>query len=274
MKVARYLVLFALSGGLASASLRYREEQDLRLRNANLRQTLSDIQRLRQTNDGLTKLSIDPEELKRLRGEQRELMRLRAEVGELRRTACLTLPDFQNRIQTTLAEAEAAAKKADLIQARRAAKEQSAAVQNTLNGLIWTVRQVAEPNAQPPFENGATLPTSFEQLEAKLAQLPEDLRAVHARRLSSTNQFGISAQSFEFMPQDRTVTTRDGWVLLLRERSPRSLPDGGWVRAYGFVNGDVEQVFSKDGQFTKWEREHSASRNPPEHSAERATFER
>ena len=78
MKVARYLVLFALSSGLSWAALRYREEQDLRMQNANLRQTLSDIQRLRQTNDRLTKLSIDPEELKRLRGEQRELMRLRA----------------------------------------------------------------------------------------------------------------------------------------------------------------------------------------------------
>ncbi len=87
MKVARYLVLFALSVGLASASLRYREEQDLRLRNANLCQTLSDIQRLRQANQRLAKLSIDPEELKRLGREKSELMRLRAEVGELMRTA-------------------------------------------------------------------------------------------------------------------------------------------------------------------------------------------
>ena len=271
---ARYLLFLALSGGLAWAALRYREAQNLRLQNEKLRQTLSDIQRLREANDRLAKVSVDPEELQQLLGEQGELMRLRADVGQLRRTEGLTVPELENRIQTTLAEAEAAAKKADLIQARRAAKERSAAVQNTLNGLIWTVRQVAEPNAQPPFENGATLPTSFEQLQAKLAQLPEDLRAVHARRLSSTNQFGISAQSFEFMPQDRILTTRDGSVLLRRERTPRSLPDGGWVRAYGFVNGDVEQAFSKDGQFTKWEREHSAGRNPPEHSAEGATFER
>ena len=152
--------------------------------------------------------------------------------------------------------------------------EQAAYHQEQDKQIHVAVRQVAEPNAQPPFENGATLPTSFEQLEAKLAQLPENLRAVHARRLSLTNQFGIPAQSSVFMPQDRILTTRDGSVLLLRERTPRSLPDGGWVRAYGFVNGDVEQAFSKDGQFTKWEREHSAGRNPPEHSAERATFER
>ena len=268
MKVARYLVLFALSGGLASASLRYREEQDLRLRNANLRQTLSDIQRLRQANERLAKLSIDPEELKRLGREKSELMRLRAEVGELMRTAGLTVPDLQNQIQTTLGEAEAAARKADLIQARRAAKEQSAAVQNTLNGLIWTVRQVADPNAQPPFENGATLPTSFERLESMLAQLPENLRAVQARRLTSTNQFGISARSFEFLPQDRIVTTKEGSVMLLRERTPRPSPEGGWVRAYGFVDGDVKEAFSKDGHFDEWEREHSSRRNAPEDSAQ------
>jgi len=274
MKVVSYLIFLALAAGLCWAALRYREEQALRLQNANLRQALSEVRGLREANDRLAKLSIDPEELQRLGGEQSELLRLRAQVGELRRTAGLDVPELENRVRKTLAEAETAAKQADVIQARRAAKEQSAAVQNTLNGLIWTVRQVAEPNAQPPFENGATLPTSFEQLQAKLAQLPEDLRAVHARRLSSTNQFGISAQSFEFMPQDRILTTRDGSVLLRRERTPRSLPDGGWVRAYGFVNGDVEQAFSKDGQFTKWEREHSAGRNPPEHSAEGATFER
>src|SRR5438094_433428 len=158
MKVARYLVLFALSGGLASASLRYREEQDLRLRNANLRQTLSDIQRLRQANERLAKLSIDPEELKRLGREKSELMRL---------------------------------------------------------------------------------------------------RAVQARRLTSTNQFGISARSFEFLPQDRIVTTKEGSVMLLRERTPRPSPEGGWVRAYGFVDGDVKEAFSKDGHFDEWEREHS-----------------
>ena len=266
MKVARYLVLLALSGGLSWAALCYREEQALRLQNANLRQTQSDVRHLREANDRLAKLSIDPEELQRLRGEQSELMRLRAQVAELRRTAGLDVSELENRVRTTLTEAETAAMQADLIQARRAAKEQSAAVQNTLNGLIWTVRQVADPNVQPPFKSGVALPTSFAQLESMLAQLPENLRAVQAHRLSSTNQFGISARSFEFLPQDRIVTTKEGSVLLLRERTPRPWPDGGWVRVYGSVDGNVKEVFSKDGHFEEWEREHSSRRNTPEDS--------
>src|SRR5437773_4259121 len=129
MKFAHYLVLLAVCGGLSWAALRHREAQALWLQNANLRQTLMDIRRLREANERLAKLSIVPEELQRLRAEQSELMRLRAEVGELRRTAGLTIPELQSRIQTTLAEAGATAKQADLIRARRAAKEQSAAVQ-------------------------------------------------------------------------------------------------------------------------------------------------
>jgi hypothetical protein len=130
-----------------------------------------------------------------------------------------------------------------------------------LNGLICTVRQVAEPNAQPLFQNGTTLASSFEQLESMLAQLPEDLRASLARGLNWTNEFGLSAQSFEFLPQDRIVTSKDGSVMLLRERTPRPSPDGGWVRAYGFVDGDVKEAFSKDGHFDEWEREHSPRMN-------------
>src|SRR5882724_7137604 len=117
MKFTRYLVLFAMCGGLSWAALRHREAQALRLQNANLRHTLRDIQRLREANDRLAKLSMDSEELQRLRSEKSELMRLRAQLAELRRTAGLTVPELENRIQTTLAEAEAAAKKADLIQA-------------------------------------------------------------------------------------------------------------------------------------------------------------
>lgn len=254
MRVVLYLVLLALAGGVALGGFRHREARALRRQNANLRQSVSDVHRLREENDRLAKLSIGPEELQRLRAEQSEIMRLRAEVGELRRTAGTTVPELQTRIQSTLAEAETASKNAVLIQARREAKERSKQTVNTLYHLVSVVRELGSLT-------GGQLPNSFEQLESMLTQLPEGhhLRIHTPAMLNSTDRFGISPGSFEFVPQQRPSTTKDGSVLLLRERTPRPSPDGGWVRAYGFADG-VEEAFSRDGNFNEWEREQALSR--------------
>jgi hypothetical protein len=156
---------------------------------------------------------------------------------------------LEEQIQQTLADAEATAKKAELMRARDQAGERSGETQGLLYQLLVVVQQTAR-------EGGGPLAGSFQQLDLALSRLPENspTRIHGPEMLNHTNRFGLSARDFEFLPQTRPVTAQDEAVLLLREREPRPHPDGGWLRAYGFANGLTQEAFSEDGNFDTWER--------------------
>jgi hypothetical protein len=64
---------------------------------------------------------------------------------------------------------------------------------------------------------------------------------------------------FEFIPHPTPPAKDDPPTLLLRERQPRSVPDGGWVRAYGTTQGKVLERTSTNGDFLSLEREWAVS---------------
>lgn len=65
--------------------------------------------------------------------------------------------------------------------------------------------------------------------------------------------FSASARSFEFMRFDRPLNTKNPPVPFIREITPRRLPDGSCARDYGFTDGRVEELVSRDGDFSGWE---------------------
>jgi hypothetical protein len=251
MKSLLTLVVVVLVAGMALGLFRHSKARDLRERNEGLRGILTELQSLRADNDRLRGYSADHEELKRMRSEQNELLRLRAGVTALRGSANATIPELQQRIQQTLAEAGSAAKMTELLQAREQAAEQREETHGMLSQILMLLHITSR-------ETGGPLPGSFQQLEMTLSRLPADsrIRVRGPGMLNHTNRFGLSVRDFEFLPQTRPIRAEDedASVLLLRERTPRPHPDGGWVRAYGFANSKTEEAFSEDGNFAEWER--------------------
>ena len=69
--------------------------------------------------------------------------------------------------------------------------------------------------------------------------------------LSPASQESIKPADFELLPVAATYrhdpAGKPPHLIILRERKPRPLPDGGWMRAYGFLDGSVDVATSPDG---------------------------
>lgn len=250
MRSFKIVIIMALLGGLALGWIGHQEHRELQRQNAGLREKLAEMDRLRAENDVLGKISFDPAQLEQLRSERNELMRLRSEVGELRRTAGVSEAELQKRLETTLAHAKSDQQAGDLIQARYDSKQQSKEIRGELGAFHSWFRLAAR------FNDGQ-LPDSIAQLRSILAGVPEGdrYRRVVEHILSSTNELSEWSQTFEFVPRAQPLTGADKPALFLRERKPRSAPDGGWLRAYTFVDGKPVEALSPDGNFEVWERQ-------------------
>ena len=78
----------------------------------------------------------------------------------------------------------------------------------------------------------------------------------------STNNYpnNIATGAFEFVNVG-TLTYDNPTMIMFREKQPRQMPDGGWERAYGLVDGSVHNAYSPDGNFDVYEK--SNSPQPP-----------
>lgn len=208
-------------------------------------------------SDGLI---ADPAELAALRASWTDLMKLRAEIGALRQASKLDLPSLQHELEATLEKTKAEQDRRDNLMAQRAAKQQAALTRNCLDSLLNALRFVAKSNA-------GKLPASFQQFDQLLSALPEPTRQNISSILSQSHQlppaeaeltgtnFNVSTDSFEFVPSARPLTAANPPALLLREKSPRQLPDGSWTRFYGLSNGKITEATSADGDFARWEQQ-------------------
>lgn len=248
-----------LSGAFGFGWMRHHEVVALRRQNAELRQSITEIQEYKADSAHLAPATIDTNELNRLRAERSELMKLRSEVGQLRQIAKVEVPRVQEQVETLVAQANQTQKRGPELLAQRAAQQQSALTRDCLAGLTSALRAAAK-------RNGGRFPNSFAETEMMFNTAAQERRYL-AYVLSNMHYlppweakltgipFSVSARSFEFIPSGRPRTTNAPPMLLLREVTPRRLPDGRMARYYGFTDGQVKESISRDGDFSEWEQD-------------------
>ncbi len=204
-------------------------------------------------------LAEDPGELERLRGARHELMKLRGEIGELRARAVAasgtgTVAELQQ-------QAVAARAKADLLKARLEAKDSSERSRQAVSMACSLVQAVAQ-------QQEGRVPANWNELRAALDRpwKPEEepRRGMILHLWESMRTGAIPPESLELLPVgerfDPAHRNAVGAILVLRERQPRALPDGGWARTYAFLSGETEEAQSRNGDFDAWERQAIAER--------------
>lgn len=88
-------------------------------------------------------------------------------------------------------------------------------------------------------------------------ELPEDLAVMESQGAASIPQ-GTAGQ-FEWVRRDRIPEEARSYTLVAREKSPRQLSDGAWVRIYLIANGGVALAGpSPTEDWPGWERLHEA----------------
>jgi len=220
---------------------RQRRLVELQQQNAALQKPLAELECLKPRPQPAADEPIDTNELQRLRGETDALMKLRAEIGRLHQVQRLVVPELQQQVTSTLAQAEAANKTGEDLTAWREAELKSRDINGQLSSLVGQIRTYAA-------QHGGRLPRSGSELESLASLRLPDLQAM----LHESNQRLL--QIFEFMPQERELTTNDPVELLVREIKPRPLPDGSWARYYVGSGGSADQVVSKSGDFADYEK--------------------
>ena len=242
---------------------RHHQIVELRRQNAELRVSADEILRYKSESAELDRTAVDTNELKQFRAERLELMNLRSEIGRLRQAAKVELPKIKQEVESTVAQTAQVQQRASDLRAERAAKQSSRLTAGHLSSLVDCLRIVARAN-------GGRFPGSFAEAEAMSSAVPRKIEREHVRHIFSwTNHsrpteteltgisFSVSARSFEFMPFDRLLNTKDPPLPFLREITPRQLPNGCFARYYGFTDGRVEEAIPRDGNFSDWEREQS-----------------
>jgi RNA polymerase sigma factor (sigma-70 family) len=173
--------------------------------------------------------AIDPNELARLRAEHDELLKLRGEFGLLasqyagatQRLARAALPR-----PAAIAPARAAAvQQVDV----KAATEESMPVIQLMKQLGLACRIFAN-------DNNTLYPTNFSQLTNQV--LPP----------------GETLDMYEFLPHAASLDVRQPGLILLRERAPRQVSSGGFVRIYTMADGSVQTITSVEGNFDSFEQ--------------------
>lgn len=246
----------------------HRARASLRAEVEALRAQAAAAEDLAAQNEALSRLSIDTNEWARLKESRVELLRLRGEIADLRQRARLTPESVADRIAEVETQTVEAQRSAESIRARIAAEDLSIKVRDRLNGIAALLREAAK-------RGDGKFPTSWDTVRQRLElpaplnpNRPFDPQLADQRREGLLNWFDQMAQGeikqtdFEILPVPEQFNSGNSQLsaflsptLVLRERNPRQLPDGGWARAYGFLSGEVREAISPDGNFTAWERE-------------------
>jgi hypothetical protein len=221
-----------------------------------------------EASNATNNVEPDAAELERLRAEHRELLRLRGEMSALRARGALSRENLEEKIREGRAETESAQRETELVLARQQAARVSKERMSTLSSYVSWATLGARLS-------GGTIPRSWEEVQQSIdrpflptaKQTPERLERMrqHLRDwfTNTARNETHSLAAFEFISAGGSVdweTPEAGrGVLFLREREPRPQPNGGWARAYGFLNGEVRQAISDSPDFTAWESQFRAA---------------
>jgi hypothetical protein len=255
------VLFFAVAAGLAVSFgwARQGEIRELRQQNQQLLEQARELSQLTEEIGSFEPIEIDPNELERLRPARRELARLRSELTLLREAARTGPDELQQQIESASSEAAREQREFELLQAREESRLITRDAMNELGSLIGMAREVARLSGGP-------FPVSFPQFEEALRFLAEETDPMQWRFRTrwkgwfdeEHHRFGRVPVFFEFVPRSQPLFPGGHAVPLLRERTPRALPDGGWARVYGFSDGRAEEVALPDGAYAEWERQMAA----------------
>lgn len=204
---------------------------------------------------------LDPDiaELDRLRARKLELLRLRGEIGDLRQAARRSPEAVQSELQELRSRADTARAETERLEGMLRFEDQSKEVMNALLHAVAILRRIAAQSRD------GSLPASWDHIRQRLDSSTldhpdwNDAQRQQARRHLLGQLDAIPADRFELMPpqhhaHDPGAHEVNNRTILLRERTPRPHPDGGWARGYGFLSGRLAEAVSPDGDFTAWER--------------------
>jgi RNA polymerase sigma factor (sigma-70 family) len=205
--------------------LQHNARAKLREQDDSLRQQQSQLAALQADNERLSKLaagsslnSNQPEDLRRLRAEAAALQPQTSAVARLRE---------ENRRL-----------KASAAQAQTPLQTREEAVSRMTYSKHWMLAFILYAD-----KNHDQLPTDFEQAKAFL---PKD----------TTPELAAAAEQFEIVFQGKWRDIKNpANTVVLREKQARQMPDGNWVKAYGFADGHSEIHSEPDGNFEAWEKE-------------------
>jgi hypothetical protein len=175
----------------------------------------------------------------------RELLRLRGEVGALKQQ---------------LAKA-AKAREKNAPQQRSSATTEERANNYTLGRDTKIVGSAFRVYA---LNHHDQLPTDFSQALPYMAEaLRNDLNPGDRNpgdTLGDPSEFITQVTNrFEIVYSGSMTNEADQDKILIREKQPRQASNGGWVKAYGLVNGVGQLVKAPDGNFENWEKQHMPS---------------
>ncbi len=232
-----------------------------------LRSEDAERRRLEAQNRVWAALVVDTNELARLREQKLQLLRLRGRVGELRDDVGSGTGGIAERIEAVRAKTADVQREADLMEARMRAEDLSRSTYDAAAQYAQFARTAA-------MRNDGRLAVAWEEVRRQLEKpwpprpgmSPVNLERMRRSYLESFDHAvrnPIRPEAFELLPSperyEQTNFDVNNRILLLRERVPRPLPDGGWARMYVFLGGHVEDAHSEDGDFSRWEAE-AASR--------------
>jgi hypothetical protein len=254
-KVLPIVLLIALSAGAFAWLRQSAELQRLRDENETLQYQVSEAKRLARGIENVELPEVDPAELAQLQLVRGEVLRLRAEVAGLREAVRLNPEEAREELIALLDQAEQEKERAAFLRAMREAEQADKPIQQALSRLIRACNDTARLTE-------GRMPRSFAELQATLEWLaefgPADKRGMYAfeadRLLHDEPSFGPVTDHFEFVPHAIPPRPSGPPVLVLRERRPRPLPDGTWMRYYGLSNGRIEPVILPENRFEEWEK--------------------
>ena len=161
-----------------------------------------------------------------------ELLGDKAELGNLRAEAARLRPVANSPLQGQLAAARSQARAAE---AALAAVQAEAEFRRVRELHVEAAKLLGLAAQLFAGDHGDTFPTSLEEIA------------------EFTGKLGVPAEVFEFYPQPRAITEREGGLFVLRERIPRRRSDGKWERIYCLADGSAQTLTSDTADFTEVE---------------------
>ena len=213
--------------------VQFQEQEKLRHENASLTQRLTQMQ---NANDVFSNQLASVRNANRLPDDQfNELLKLRGEIGVLRTQAG----------QLGIVRAENQRLRAQNSAAQNQPVPMSPDDQFKLQEwhTIDTMKYVGLAMRIYSGDHNDALVTNFDQI----AQT----------KLYDTNSPGsIALDNLEFMNVG-LLSYAQPEMIMFREKNPRQTLKGKWVREYGLVDGSVQTIYSDDGNFDVYEKQHS-----------------
>ena len=235
LKLKLALAACAVVAGVSTPlAVQHGKINQLRAQNTALQQQATQLSDLQAENERLRKAPTDAGDSHR---QQSELLRLRAEVTRLRQqqAEAARLATENGRLREALAST-------DIRNAQRSAAAEADAFQKETDTRLNTGKQAALAFIMFAEDHNKALPEQFDPVDGYYA--------------NQTNELTSAKTHFEVISTGVLTTFKNpAKTVLLREKTARRSPAGGWARVYVFADGHAEAVSTPDGDFDKIEKD-------------------